>query len=79
MRTPVGRNGNEIGNATSTMAVARRVGAVGKVRLAQALDGKSDPEDLHARYEVPATPQADTDMEADVVKMHPVPTPRIAA
>jgi hypothetical protein len=29
------------------------------VRLAQVLDGKTDPEDLHALYEVPPTPEVE--------------------
>jgi len=50
---------NTIGNAVGTVAIARWVGAVDRVRLNQVLDGKTDPEDLHALYEVPATPQGD--------------------
>ena len=45
---------NTIGNAVGTVAIARWVGSVDRVRLAQVLDGKTDPEDLHALYEVPA-------------------------
>jgi aerobic C4-dicarboxylate transport protein len=44
---------NTIGNAVGTVAIARWVGAVDRVRLARA--GRQDrPEDLHALYEVPA-------------------------
>ena len=45
---------NTIGNAVGTVAIARWVGSVDRVRLAQVLDGNTDPEDLHALYEVPA-------------------------
>ena len=47
---------NTIGNAVGTVAIARWVGAVDRTRLAQVLDGREDPEDLHALYEVSATP-----------------------
>ena len=40
-----------IGNAVGTVAIGRWVGAVDRVRLAQVLDGKTDPEDLHELYE----------------------------
>ena len=33
------------------LAIARWVGSVDRQRLAQVLDGKSDPEDLHELYE----------------------------
>jgi aerobic C4-dicarboxylate transport protein len=66
---------NTIGNAVGTMAVARWVGAVDRVRLAQVLDGQTDPEDLHALYEVAATADADAPTDADVPRMHPIPTP----
>ena len=42
---------NTIGNAVGTVAIARWVGSVDRVRLAQVLDGKVDPEDLHQLYE----------------------------
>jgi len=50
---------NTIGNAVGTVAIGRWVGAVDRVRLAQVLDGKTDPEDLHALYEVPPTPEVE--------------------
>jgi aerobic C4-dicarboxylate transport protein len=64
---------NTIGNAVGTVAIARWVGAVDRVRLAQVLDGKTDPEDLHALYEVPATP------EVDAANAQPISTARVAA
>ena len=42
---------NTIGNAVGTLAIGRWVGAVDRPRLAAVLDGKTDPEDLHALYE----------------------------
>ena len=42
---------NTIGNAVGTVAIARWVGSVDRERLAQVLDGKTDPEDLHELYE----------------------------
>lgn len=42
---------NTIGNAVGTVAIGRWVGAVDMARLRQVLDGKIDPEDLHAIYE----------------------------
>jgi aerobic C4-dicarboxylate transport protein len=42
---------NTIGNAVGTVAIARWVGSVDRQRLTQVLDGKTDPEDLHALYE----------------------------
>lgn len=42
---------NTIGNAVGTVAIARWVGSVDRERLAQVLDGKTDPEDLHDLYE----------------------------
>lgn len=42
---------NTIGNAVGTLAIARWVGATDQARLAAVLDGRSDPEDLHALYE----------------------------
>ena len=62
---------NTIGNAVGTVAIARWVGAVDRERLALVLDGKTDPEDLHALYEVPA------DAEGDNVKS--ISTARAAA
>lgn len=50
---------NTIGNAVGTLAIARWVGATDQARLAAVLDGKSDPEDLHALYE-----EEDADMPA---------------
>jgi aerobic C4-dicarboxylate transport protein len=47
---------NTIGNAVGTVAIARWVGSVDRVRLAQVLDGKVDPEDLHQLYEGDAAP-----------------------
>lgn len=64
---------NTIGNAVGTMAIARWVGAVDRARLARVLDGKTDPEDLHALYEVPATP------EAGEPRVPPISTARVAA
>jgi aerobic C4-dicarboxylate transport protein len=62
---------NTIGNAVGTVAIARWVGAVDRVRLAQVLDGKTDLEDLHALYEVPA--------EAVLTNVQPIATARVAA
>jgi aerobic C4-dicarboxylate transport protein len=42
---------NTIGNAVGTLAIGRWVGATDRERLAAVLDGKTDPEDLHALYE----------------------------
>ena len=42
---------NTIGNAVGTVAIARWVGSVDRQRLAQVLDGKTDPEDLDELYE----------------------------
>jgi aerobic C4-dicarboxylate transport protein len=64
---------NTIGNAVGTVAIARWVGAVDRVRLNQVLDGKADPEDLHALYEVPATPAVDEPA------LQPLATVRVAA
>ncbi|TCO80553.1 aerobic C4-dicarboxylate transport protein [Plasticicumulans lactativorans] len=50
---------NTIGNAVGTLAIARWVGATDQARLAAVLDGRSDPEDLHALYE-----EDDADMPA---------------
>jgi aerobic C4-dicarboxylate transport protein len=60
---------NTIGNAVGTIAIARWVGSVDRARLTQVLDGKADPEDLHALYEVPA--------ESANVTL--IPTARVAA
>ena len=43
---------NTIGNAIGTLAVARWVGSLERVRLSRALDVKADGEDLHELYEV---------------------------
>jgi len=43
------------------------------VRLAQVLDGKTDPQDLHALYEVPANAEVDT------AKVQSLSTARVAA
>ena len=64
---------NTIGNAVGTVAIARWVGSVDRVRLAQVLDGRTDPEDLHALYEVPAAPGV------DAAKVQPIATGRVAA
>ena len=64
---------NTIGNAVGTVAIARWVGSVDRVRLAQVLDGKTDPEDLHALYEVPANDAVDT------ARVQPIATARVAA
>jgi aerobic C4-dicarboxylate transport protein len=42
---------NTIGNAVGTVAIARWVGSVDRQRLERVLDGKNDPEHLHALYE----------------------------
>jgi aerobic C4-dicarboxylate transport protein len=47
---------NTIGNAVGTLAIGRWVGAVDRKRLSETLDGKTDPEDLHALYEGDVTP-----------------------
>jgi aerobic C4-dicarboxylate transport protein len=44
---------NTIGNAVGTVAIARWVGAVDRPRLAQVLDGRSEPERLEDLYEEP--------------------------
>ena len=62
---------NTIGNAVGTVAIARWVGSVDRVRLAQVLDGKTDPEDLHALYEVPT--------DAAVSNVQPIGAARVAA
>ena len=43
---------NTIGNAVGTLAVARWVGSLDRVRLGHVLDAKADGEDLHELYEV---------------------------
>jgi hypothetical protein len=47
--------------------------ALDRARLAQVLDGKTDPEDLHALYEVPAQAEVET------AKVSPISTARVAA
>jgi aerobic C4-dicarboxylate transport protein len=42
---------NTIGNAVATMASARWVGSLDRVRMQRVLDGATDPEDLQALYE----------------------------
>jgi aerobic C4-dicarboxylate transport protein len=42
---------NTIGNAVATMAIARWVGSLDRVRMQRVLNGATDPEDLHALYE----------------------------
>jgi aerobic C4-dicarboxylate transport protein len=42
---------NTIGNAVGTMAIARWVGSLDRMRMQRVLDGAVDPEDLDARYE----------------------------
>jgi len=64
---------NTIGNAVGTVAIARWVGSVDRVRLAQVLDGQTDPEDLHALYEVAAHP------EVDATNVQPILAARVAA
>jgi aerobic C4-dicarboxylate transport protein len=61
---------NTIGNAVGTVAIARWVGAVDRERLAQVLDGQTDPEDLHSLYEVPEDGEAAT--------VHPISPARAA-
>ncbi|MBL8424831.1 MAG: dicarboxylate/amino acid:cation symporter [Candidatus Accumulibacter phosphatis] len=60
---------NTIGNAVGTVAIARWVDAVDRERLEQALDGKSDPEDLQALYEGDAA-ESSLD-EADLLTQRP--------
>jgi aerobic C4-dicarboxylate transport protein len=64
---------NTIGNAVGTVAIARWVGSVDRMRLAQVLDGKIDPEDLHTLYEVPANEAL------DATNVQPISTARVAA
>jgi aerobic C4-dicarboxylate transport protein len=64
---------NTIGNAVGTIAIGRWVGAVDRQRLAQVLDGKTDPEDLDELYE------GDDEAANDVKPVHPVGGVRIAA
>lgn len=60
---------NTIGNAVGTVAIARWVGSLDRVRLAQVLDGKADPENLDQIYE----------SETASVNVQPIRTERVAA
>ena len=64
---------NTIGNAVGTIAIGRWVGSVDRVRLAQVLDGKVDPEDLHQLYEVASA------SAPEIAVAQPVPVARVAA